>query len=119
MKNLLNIAVAVVVFFGTFVAVAPMQQASAAPLSAATAQQTCSLPYITDANPMGNGKYIVMVEVAGHADKVKVTCNGKSVKLYQLDDHTWSFELKKGKTYTVKAKPKGGAWKSIDYRVRR
>lgn len=116
MKKLLNIAVALIVFFGAFVAVAPMQQASAAqPLVATSATQDCSLPYVTDVNPYGK-RWVATVEVAGNVKDVRAYIGKKRVHIDKVGEHTWMLKISKGKTYTIKARGVNG-WKVIDYRL--
>ncbi len=95
--------------------------AEAAPLSAAgitSAAPSCSLPYVEDVQPSGKG-YVALVSCAGsgsHFD-IKVKCGSKKVKAERIDERTWSFKLKAGKTYKVSVRADNGSWKTIKYGI--
>ena len=80
----------------------------------------CSLPYVDDVNDWGPGKVIVTVCCCGDAAKyqLKVTNpKGKKVKVTKVKRDVWTVVLKKGKTYKLSVRPKGGKWRSIRYGV--
>lgn len=121
MKYTKLIAIAAALMVALFVAIMPMNEAEAAPLSAAgmsTSAPECSLPYVDDVQQVGK-KYEALITCAGSAQSfdLKVTLNGKKVKVTKLDTNLWSVKLKKGKTYKVSVRAHGGSWKSVMYGV--
>lgn len=81
------------------------------------ATPSVSLPYVDDVNPWGGG-YIATVTCAGSAKaELKVTLNGKRVKVRKHAPRVWTVKLKKSRTYKLSVRIKGCAWKSIGYRI--
>lgn len=104
---------ALIVFVAICVAFVP--KAEAAPLSAST-YGISSVPCVTDVEHLDKDRFLIEVTVTGHTDgkNLSVKRAGKKVKVYKIDQHTWSFEAKKGKTYTI-----GFNGKAVDFKVRR
>jgi len=113
--------IATALMVAVFFAVTPIDEAEAAPLSAAemsTAAPECSLPYVDDVQQV-NGGYEALVTCAGSANaKLTVTDmkTKKTVKVTKLDARMWSVKLKKGRTYKLTVKL-GKDAKSIKYGV--
>lgn len=96
---------------------APQAEALQAGSCSRCEKPSVSLPYVEDVNP-AKGGYDALVSVCGKGKaELKVTCKGKRVKARKLDAHTWHVRIKRGKTYKISARAKGGKWKSIAYRV--
>lgn len=115
MKQIAMLAAAMVaILIALNVAVVP--SAEAATLSAAT--EKVSLPYVTDVNPTKHG-YVATVECASGASKLelKVTQDGKAVKVHRYGKRLWTVPMKAKKYYKLSVRAKGGKWKSIGYRV--
>ena len=104
------------IFVAICVAIVPQEQASAAPLQAGSGSGQCSLPYITEVVPAGDGKYLAEVHVAGDSPKLSVKCGYKKARSYKLDAHTWSVEIKQGKTYKFTAKAGKSKW-TVSYKI--
>lgn len=117
--TMLALCVAAIVALSTMGAL----KAEGAPLAAANMQAervVCSLPYIDDANEYGPGKVIVTVVCCGDAKsyQLKVTNEqGKKVKVTKHKKRVWSVVLRKGRTYKLSVRPKGGVYRSIYYGV--
>ena len=92
-------------------------KAEAAPLQA-TGNNISSLPYVTDVEQLDSQHFIIQVEVAGNtAGKqlvAKKVNSSKKLRTYQIDQHTWSIEIKKGTRYVLSFNGK-----AIEYKVRK
>lgn len=136
MKYTKLIAIAAAAMVALLLIAAAPAEAEAAPMKAGTSTAptvatmdaecircegtACSLPYIDDVNDWGDGKVIVTVCCCGDAAKyqLKVTNpKGKKVKATKVKRDVWTVVLKKGKTYKLSVRPKGGKWRSIRYGV--
>ena len=95
----------------------PISSAHAS-LMAGTANNQCSLPYVTEVNAYGK-HFVATVEVIGKPTKVKAFIGKKHVKIDRIGKHTWMLPMKKGKLYTIKAKSAKSNWKVIQYRIAR
>lgn len=120
MKYTLRFAAIVAALMLAVACLIPSGSAEAAPLSAGvtSAAPSCSLPYVEDVQQSGKG-YVALVSCAGsgsHFD-IKVKCGSKKVKAERIDERTWSFKLKAGKTYKVSVRADGGSWKTIKYGI--
>ena len=82
----------------------PQGKAEAAPLSAST-YGISSVPCVTDVEHLSGDKYILEITVAGHTmgkqPVVKKANRSKKLRTYQIDQHTWSVEVKKGTRYVI------------------
>lgn len=101
------------------VAFVPQDKAEAAPLSASvTTHGITSVPCVTNVEHMSGNKYILEITVAGRtAGKqlvVKKANNTKKLRVYQIDQHTWSIEVKKGTRYVISFDGK-----AIEYKLRK
>lgn len=106
---------ALIVFVAICVAFVP--KAEAAPLSASSPTYgISSVPCVTDVEHLDKDRFLIEVTVTGHTDgkNLSVKRAGKKVRAYKIDQHTWSFEAKKGKTYTISFNGK-----AVDFKVRR
>ena len=95
--------------------------ADAKQLKAARPATTCSLPYVDDANPYGAGRYIVTLTVCGNAKgyQMKVTDakTGKRAKVTKHKRNVWTAVIKRGSTYRIQARAKGGTWRTVRYGI--
>jgi len=106
--------VVLVIAFVVGIAIAMPSTANAAEL---TTSVGVSLPYVEDVNEFGSG-YVATVTCAGSSKAVlKVTQSGKRIKVRKHAPRVWTVKLKRAKTYKLSVKVKGGAWKSIAYRI--
>ena len=99
-------------------------RAEAAPLSAAgitSVEPRCSLPYVDDVNEWGKGHVILTVYCCGNAKAydLKVTSGKGKMKVVRSKRHknVWTVVIRKGKTYKLSVRAKGGSWKSIKYGI--
>jgi hypothetical protein len=78
----------------------------------------CSLPYVMDVNPNGNG-YDVLVSCSGNAKKfsMKAKCGKRTLKAERIGKRSWVVKMKRGKTYRLSVRGDGGKWRSIEYRI--
>lgn len=82
-----------------------------------SAEARCSLPYVEDVSPNNSG-YVAQIGCAGSAKcSIKVTCEGKRVKAERAGKRLWAVKMRKGASYRLSVKAKGGEWKSIVYRI--
>lgn len=123
MKYTKLVAIAAAVMAALLVAVIPANEADAAPLKAATTKAervACSLPHVDDVNDWGKGKVILTVFCCGNAKAYHlkvVNDKGGKVKVVKSKKNVWTVVLRKGRTYKLSVKPKGGVYRSIYYGV--
>ena len=80
-----------------------------------------SLPYIEDVNPSGKSAYVAVVSCAGKAKRVELKVVDvrakKRVKVHRISGKRFEVKIRKGRSYKLSVRAKGGAWKSTGYRV--
>ena len=123
MKHAKLIAIIAAAMVALLVAAMPAGEAEAAQLNAGCIRcegTACSLPLVDDVNDWGKGKVIVTVTCCGDAKsyQLKVTNEkGGKVKATKHKKRVWTVVMKKGRTYKLSVRPKGGKWRSIRYGV--
>ena len=79
-----------------------------------------SLPYVEDVNP-SKGAFVAVVSCAGKAKRAELRVTDvrakKRVKVHRVSAKRWTVKLAKGRSYKLSVRAKGGAWRSIGYRV--
>ena len=108
---------ALIVFIAICVAFVP--KAEAAPLSAsAPTYGISSVPCVTDVEHLSGDKYILEITVAGHTmgkqPVVKKVNRTKKLRVYQIDQNTWSVEIKRGTRYVIAFEGK-----AIEYKLKK
>lgn len=101
------------------VAFVPQDQAEAAPLSASDPTYgISSVPCVTDVEHLSGDRYLLEITVAGHTmgkqPVVKKVNRTKKLRVYQIDQNTWSVEIKKGTRYVIAFEGK-----AIEYKLRK
>lgn len=76
-----------------------------------------SLPYVDDVNEWGASSYILTVYAAGNPSACKATSKGKALKVKRHGKRVWTVVVKRRAYVRLSVRAKGGAWKSIGYRV--
>ena len=98
------------------VAFVPQDQAEAAPLSAST-YGISSVPCVTDVEHLSGDRYLIEITVAGHTmgkqPVVKKVNRTNKLRVYQVDQNTWSVEIKRGTRYVISFNGK-----AIEYKLK-
>ena len=97
------------------------QSAEALQAGRITSAPSVSLPYVEDVNPSGKAAYVAVVSCAGKAKRVELRVTDlkakKRVKVHRISGKRFEVKIRKGRSYKLSVRAKGGAWKSIGYRV--
>lgn len=91
--------------------------AATVPVKAEATAGKCGVPTVIEVEHFKKNVALVTIEVLGNPKHFKVSCNGKKVRAYDFGRQHWMAYFKVNKTYTIKAKTKGGKWKKIRYRI--
>lgn len=112
-----SMAIGFVTALAVFIAICvAIPKAEAAPLSAST-YGISSVPCVTDVEHLDGGRYLLEITVAGHTmgkqPVVKKANRSKKLRTYQIDQNTWSVEVRKGTRYVISFNGK-----AIEYKLK-